>query len=463
MDDLSKTLKALHDDPVLFVRSVLNAEPQKWQIEALNAVAKNNKVAIKSGHGVGKSTYLAWLCLWFLLTRMPTKIVATANTANQLHDVLANDVLKWSKQLPAGFQKQLEFKQERVSLKGSPDSFLSYRVSRKENPESLAGFHSENILCVVDEASAIDEIIFETAQGTLSTPNAKIVLCGNPTRPSGFFYECFHTMRESWYCMTVSSKDGDYVSQDFIEDMAKKYGEESNIFAIRVKGSFPISDDDVLINLALVEQATDRVIEEDEYTPTVWGVDCARFGSDRSALAKRKGNTLLEPVRTWVKKDIMAMAGIILSEYEAVPYSDRPAHIFIDSIGLGAGLVDRLRELNLPVVGINVAESPAIRTKFNRLRDELWWKAREFFESRDCKIPDDATLIKELTAVKYAYLSSGKLKIESKDEMKKRGLRSPDCADAFLLTFAFEGATGMGKVTSWSSKAKVRPNLSWVV
>ena len=115
MDDLSNTLKALHDDPVLFVRSVVGAEPQKWQIEALNAVAKNNKVAIKSGHGVGKSTYLAWLCLWFLLTRMPTKIVATANTANQLHDVLANDVLKWSKQLPAGFQKQLEFKQERVS------------------------------------------------------------------------------------------------------------------------------------------------------------------------------------------------------------------------------------------------------------------------------------------------------------------------------------------------------------
>ncbi len=462
-DDFKKILKKLHNDPVLFVRTVLKAEPQKWQIEALTAVVKSNKVAIKSGHGVGKSTYLSWLCLWFLLTRIPAKIVATANTASQLQDVLANDVQKWSKELPKGFLDQLEFKQDRVALKGSPDSFLSYRVSRRENPEALAGFHSQNMLAVVDEASGIPESIFETSQGTLSTPNAKIVLAGNPTRSSGFFYECFHTMRDSWHCMTVSSKDGEYVSDEFIQDMAKKYGEESNVFRIRVLGEFSTSDDDTLIGLDLVESAVKREVERDEYAPVVWGVDPARYGDDRTALAKRQGGYLLEKVKTWQGKDLMSTAGIVLSEYEATPYPEKPSQIFIDSIGLGAGLVDRLIELDLPAVGINVAESPALGQKFSRLRDELWWKAREFFEAKDCKMPDDATLIKELTAVKYQYLSSGKLKVEGKDQLKKRGLRSPDCADAFLLTFAMHGAFGSGKLGSWNRRNSIRPDLNWVV
>ena len=241
--------------------------------------------------------------------------------------------------------------------------------------------------------------------------------------------------------------------------MAKKYGEESNVFRIRVLGEFSTSDDDTLISLDLVESAVKREVERDEYAPVVWGVDPARFGDDRTALAKRQGSYLLEKVKTWQGKDLMSTAGIVLSEYEATPYPEKPSHIFIDSIGLGAGLVDRLVELDLPAIGINVAESPALGQKFSRLRDELWWKAREFFEAKDCKMPDDSTLIKELTAVKYQYLSSGKLKVEGKDQLKKRGLRSPDCADAFLLTFAMSGAFGSGKLGSWNRRTNIRPDL----
>jgi hypothetical protein len=195
----------------------------------------------------------------------------------------------------------------------------------------------------------------------------------------------------------------------------------------------------------------------------VWGVDVARFGGDRSAIAKRQGQVLLEPIKTYQGRDLMEMAGIVLSEYEACPYSLRPVAIYIDAIGIGAGLADRLRELDLPAVSIQVSESASLKERFNRLRDELFWNTREWFEARDCHIPEDQTLIQELTAIRYAYLSSGKLKIESKDEMKRRGQRSPDVADAFVLTFAESGAIAGGYSKGYTSKRSYRPQTGWIV
>ena len=162
----------------------------------------------------------------------------------------------------------------------------------------------------------------------------------------------------------------------------------------------------------------------------------ARFGSDRTALAKRRGNVQLEPVKSWHGKDTMQAAGLIIAEYEATPEEDRPSEILVDVIGIGAGVVDRLSEQGLPVRGINVAESPAVGDRFMRLRDELWFKARGSLETRDCTLADDDALIAELTGVRYDITSAGKIKVEGKDEMKKRGLRSCDLADAWCLTFA---------------------------
>jgi len=136
----------------------------------------------------------------------------------------------------------------------------------------------------------------------------------------------------------------------------------------------------------------------------------------------------------------MELCGIVLIEYESTPHSERPSEIIIDSIGLGAGVVDRLVELDLPARGVNVAESSAMGQKFVRLRDELWWSGREFLEKRDCVLPQQDELLDELTTARFTYTSTGKLKIESKDEMRKRGHKSPDVADAFLLTFASNAA-----------------------
>jgi len=460
---VEKTIMRLRDDPVLFVETVIGAKPQRWQADALKAIAKHDKLAIKSGHGVGKTAFEAWAVLWWLLTRYPTKIAVTANTAHQLNDVLWTEIDKWARQLPQGFKDLLEFKTDKISLKGASDSFAVARTSRRENPEALQGFHSENMLFICEEASGIPDVVFQVGEGALSTKGAKVIMCGNPTRADGYFYDAFHTSREQWHCMTVSCLDADTVSDKFVEDMGAKYGEESNVFRVRVLGEFPTQSDDVLVPLHLVEAATRREIEMAPTTPVVWGLDVARYGGDRTALAKRQGQVLLEPIRTWQNKDLMELAGIILSEYETTRYIDRPTNIYIDSIGIGAGLVDRLIELGLPAVGIAVSESPSLREKFMRLRDELFWNAREWFEGRDVAIPSDEAFISEITAVRYKYQSSGKLKIESKDEMKKRGQRSPDVADAFVLSFAGEGAMASGHQHRWNSRTNLRPNTSWIV
>ena len=457
-------LHKIHADPVFFVEHIIGATPQQWQREALQAIAKNPRVSIKSGHGVGKTAFQSWLVLWWLLSHYPCKVAVTANTAHQLSDVLWTEIDKWARKLPAGFMDLLEFKSDKISLKGAKDSYAVARTSRKESPEALQGFHSENMLFLVEEASGVPDVVFQVAEGALSTAGAKTVMCGNPTRSDGFFYESFHAQRHNWHNITVSCHDGEYVTEEFLNGMADKYGTESNVYRVRVLGEFPTQSDDVLVPLYIVEEAVKRDITPSPTTPTVWGLDVARMGGDRSAIAKRQGPLLLEPIKTWQGKDLMELAGIVLTEYEACNYSNRPTQIFVDAIGLGAGLADRLRELDLPAVSVSVSETASLKNRFNRLRDELFWKAREWFEDRACKIPDDDTLIQEITGIRYKYLSNGKLKVESKDEMKRRGQRSPDVADAFVLSFAQEGAIAGGYTqTKWGAGSSPRPDTNWIV
>lgn len=463
-DDLADALIYYADNPRSFVVDIIGAQPQKWQSDALDLIRDNDRVAIKSGHGVGKTTFLCWLVIWYLCTRVPVKIPITANTASQLSDVLWNDLQKWIRQMHPAFKDQLEITASRIGLLGQPDSFATARTSSKDRPEALQGFHSDNLMFVVDEASGVPDIIFEVGQGALSTPGAKIVMTGNPTRTTGYFFDAFNKNKDRWATMTVSSEDGDYVDETFIDDMAGQYGADSNIYRVRVLGQFPESDDDALIPKHLVEAAVDRDVSVMAGLPVVWGLDVARFGDDRTALAKRRGNVLMEPIKSWQGKDLMQVAGLILAEYDATPYPQRPAEILIDSIGLGAGAVDRLREMDFgPTIrGVNVSESPALGQKYNKLRDELWFRVREWFEARDCKIPFDETLIDELSQPTFEFLSSGKLKVEGKTEMKKRGLRSPDLADAFMLTFASMAARA-SSAQGYRHQGKLEYQSDWVI
>lgn len=391
--------------------------------------------SIRAGHGVGKGVLLSILALWFVATHYDSKCVLTANSQDQLRDNNWSELRKWHRHLPEPLRNQLEVHEERIMLKVEPEmAFVVRRTASRNNPEALQGIHAKYVLYLIDEASGIPDIVFEVAQGSLSTHGAMAVMTSNPTRGSGYFYDTHHRLRNRWKCWTVNCEDVPRAS-GHIQDVIDSYGRGSNKYRVRVQGEFPTADDDTVIPLAWVQGAIGRDVVELPYLP-VWGLDVARYGDDSTALAKRQANRLLEPVKQWHNKDTMQVTGIVYSEFYATHEDMRPKEILVDVIGIGAGVVDRCRELGLPVRGINVGESFATDDHCMRLRDELWWKGREWFESKDCSIPDDQNLISELVVPTYDHHSSGRIVVESKKDLKKRGVKSPNCADALLLTFA---------------------------
>jgi hypothetical protein len=358
---------------------------------------------------------------------------------------------------------------------GGLETFAVFRTARPENPEALQGFHSENMMFLIDEASGVAEVIFEVARGALSTPGAKVVMTGNPTRTSGYFFHS-HRPDSMYYTMHVSCEDSAFVSGDFIHEMEAQYGRDSNVFRVRVLGDFPTEEDDVLIPYDNVDSATSREISAVGMVP-VWGLDCARFGNDDTVLIKRYEQVVKDAPIILTQKSTMEVVGFVKQEWAKMAPSDRPDAVYVDVIGIGAGVVDRLRELNIPAVGINVAEQPrSMLGEANRLRDELWLKCAQWFESKTVSIPPIepgssmdkrpiARLVAELTGIKKGFTSAGRIKVESKDDMKKRIRRSPDVADALILTFADEAGIALGAVSPafLNPSKKIHRNLAGIV
>jgi phage terminase large subunit len=437
---LGVLFKEWKDNPLGFVETALGVERlEPWQAKVLGDIGGGiERLSIRSGHGVGKTALLSWVVLWFLCTHFPCKAACTAPTSHQLRDVLWPEIALWLDRLNRRLRDNYKLSALRVVMAGATErAFAVGRTARPERPEGLQGFHSENTLFVVDEASGVDDRIFDVALGAMSTEHAITVLAGNPTRLSGFFYDTHGRLSHRWRCHHVSSSEVSR-ARGHMADIEARYGKDSNSYRVRVLGEFPTEEADTVIKRTLCDDAIARagVVGPIENLAPIWGVDVARFGSDRSALAKRQGNVLLEPVQWWRGLDTMQTAGRILEQWRQTPQDLRPARILVDVVGLGAGVADRLRELGLPVTGVNVGANAVESDKYARLRDELWFSGRRWLEAGDSILPADLELVAELTVVQFNYTSSGKSVVESKDEMKRRGLPSPDLADAFLLTFA---------------------------
>lgn len=432
-------------DPVAFVQEAFTGDPslpppvpEKWQAEALRAINDHDRLAIRSGHGVGKSCFLAWVILWLLVTRSEIKIPCTANNSSQLHDVLWAEIGKWHRRMLPLLRNMLVVTSDRVMrLHREDQAFAVARTARRENPEAFQGFHSGNLFFLIDEASGVDEVIFQAGRGSMSTEGAKTLMTGNPTRRTGYFHDAFNPKPgkpQRWFTMKVAGFDSSQVTQLSMDEWKEDYGENSNEYRVRVLGEFPKADDDAVIPYDWIAQARSREVERVP-APVIWGVDVARFGSDRSAVAKRMANHLLEPVTSWQGLDIAQTSGRIVAMYETTPNFLKPKEIMVDAIGMGAGVADNLRAEGLPAKAVQVSEKPGIFDRYLRLRDELWFKVREWFQEQDV-VMNDEKLAAELSTVSYEITQAGKIRVESKDEMKKRGLRSPDLADAFCLTFA---------------------------
>ena len=399
------------NDPVSFVKEVLGIEPDPWQEQVLRWVGDGERrISVRSGHGVGKSSCASWVMVWHLLTRFPQKAVVTAPTINQLQDALAAECKRWVNALPVALSSQIEVLNEQIRMKGAPsESFISFRVSRAETPEALAGVHSEHVLLIADEASGVPEGVFEAASGSMSGESACTLLFGNPVRSTAFFYNTHTKLSPYWKTLKVSCVD-----------------------------SPRVADDDTIIPRGIVESAIGRDVKNTGGA-VVMGVDVARKGLDKSSICIRQGNHILgDEVMVRSKLDTMQVVGWVQSEINNLTSSGyEVGEVLIDSIGLGAGVVDRLIEKGVDVRGINVSEAPSVGSEFFNLRSELWWKCKDWFERRDCKIPRDEGLIEELVVVQQDY-NSDKLKVEPKEKTRKNleGGKSPDKADALILTFA---------------------------
>lgn len=446
------------EGPLRFVREVLGLQPDPWQERALRDYGRGERrISVRSCHGSGKTALASWCILYSLLTKYPQKTVATAPSASQLKGALVPEVKHWLRQLPQALQDLFDVKAEGIYLSAAPESsFFEARTARADAPEAIQGIHSEHVLLIVDEASGVPEAVFEAGVGSMSGHHATTILLGNPTRSSGFFFNT-HQRSSHWktYHITgVPGTPGDYsprVSADFVEQVRRSYGEDSNAFRVRALGEFPKTDEDTIIpfELAISAQQRDIVLTP---SPTIWALDVARFGADSSVLLERT-NFAVTSIEKWNGVDLMQTTGRVKSKWDETEPSKRPSEILVDSIGLGAGVVDRLQELGLPVRGVNVSEAASASERYRNLRTELWFNVRDWLAARNCVLPTGELgdeLVSELTAIKYAYTSNGKLMAEPKDAMKKRGLGSPDIADALALSFASEPVTMIhGTSGSW--------------
>ena len=453
--------------PLLFAKECLGfTHLEKWQEEAISLYANNKRIAIKSGHGVGKSAFLVIIGYHNLITNAPCKVICTAPTAHQLYDVLWSEFAKWGRRMRPEIFNEIDIKADRISLKAIPhEAFIVARTARREQPEAFQGFHGDRLVFIADEASGVDDIIFEVGEGSMSTPNTNVILTSNPTRREGYFFEAFKP--DSGYkTMTVSCNHSSLVAGDYKAHMASKYGEDSDVYRVRVLGEFPHSTVDSIISRIVVEEALEKQVTQSLFYP-VWGVDVARYGSNKTALAKRQGNHLLEPVKMWSRQDTMSTVARIVDEYEMTPHELRPYEIYVDVVGMGAGVVDRLAELKFPVVGINVQGGSAWKEVNLNLKSDLWCRARDWFLQQNVSIPNQPELVEQLVAVGYKY-QNGKFRVESKEDLMSRSVASPDAADAFVLTFAGgydilqEEVVHQVENVRKRYQRRFKPNLSWM-
>lgn len=436
--DLSAFLVRYQASPLSFVREVLEADPTPQQVELLEAVSKPGAhVSVRSGHGTGKSTSLAWLILWFVSCFPDCKVPCTAPTAHQLKDVLWAETHKWVGKMHEWWRNQLVLGQETIAVKDAEKSqFAVARTARPENPDALQGMHATHLLFVVDEASGVHERVYEVAEGALSTKGARVVLAGNPTQTTGYFHRSHHADRAHWTRLHFSCLDSPLVDSVYPEKMEAKYGADSDIYKVRVLGDFPAASVAQLIPVDLAQAAYDRKLHISEYSfaPKIFGLDIARYGDDSSALYMRQGLAVFK-LGEWRNMDTMTLA----DQVAGLEDQHKPDAIFADVGAMGAGVIDRLRQLGREVVEVGFGNKPG-DPRYTNKRSEMWGNVKSWLESGG-SIYGLEDLRDDLVGPEYYFDPSGRMGLEKKEDMKKRGLASPDHGDALALTFAANVST----------------------
>ena len=444
-DIFRERIRLYRQDPLVFFQEVTRFQPDDWQVEAARAIAQGRRLAVRSGQGVGKTAFEANVVLWFLACFPYPRVVCTAPTRQQLNDVLWAEIAKWMESSQI-LGLLLNWTKTRVYMRGYEKRWFAVaRTATK--PENMQGFHEDNMLFVVDEASGVADPILEAVLGTLSGPNNKLLYCGNPTKATGGFADAFGRDAATWYTMTVSSRDSPRTNKDNIAALEAKYGVHSNVVRVRVDGLPPLAEDDVFIPISIAEQATmNEPVEHVRPSRIAIGVDVARFGDDQTVISTNIDNDIVS-IQKRHGQDLYKTSEDILAAYirlkERYPES-LMVYAIIDDTGLGGGVTDILRherdarELNdLEIIPVNFGAAVPDKEAAQNYADIstwMWSIIRDKAQTGLLHLPDDAELIAQLSTRKYVFSGTPpKIKLEGKDALKKRGLPSPDIADSVAL------------------------------
>lgn len=425
------------NDPAGFVTGYLDEFLWSKQRQIMEAVRDHRLVAVRSCHGIGKSRVSSRIVCWWgtVHPAEDTRIVSTAPTFKQVRGVLWQEIRSAAPKLP-GNVLQLEWQRDGLLVAQGikPDDY---------SPDAFQGIHAKHLLVVLDEANGVSPALWQAAISLATSEHSRIVAIGNPDDPSGKFAEVCRP-GSGWHTVQVGYRDtpnfsGEAVPRDiaeklispaWLEDARKMYGEGSPLWTSKVLGEFPEQSEDSLIRLSLARAAAQRELPEEEF-PNVLGVDVARLGADKTVIAHRKGRTA-RFAGVSHHEDTMKTAGRVIAALKETGASIAA----IDADGLGAGVYDRLVEQGHPVQEMRGGFRARDHERFANKRAEWYWGLRTRFEDGDISIPDDEELLAQLTAIKYSLNSRGQIQLETKDEMRKRGMPSPDKADAMAYAFA---------------------------
>lgn len=427
--------------------------PQHWQAEqlidygvALGAANPKASFATASGKGIGKSALLSLASIASLITLADTRVVVTAGTEPQLRTKTMPEMAKWFNMCLCRHW----FKNPATSIYAAdPDHEKTWRLDaipwNASAPEAFAGLHNygKRIVVVMDEASQIADVIWDTTDGIMTDKDTEVLwlVYGNPTRGEGRFYRCFGDLRHRWKPRQIDSRKVSISDKEEIAKWVEDYGEDSDYVRVFVRGMFPRVSSMQFIGAETVRGARLR----DVYTPLtealVMGIDVARFGDDKSVLAFRKGRDARSI--PWIKvrsRDTMEIASLAAACIEKFKVDA----VHVDGGGVGAGVVDRLRQMGHRVVDVQfgaAADRTSLDTdaaRYANKRSEMWGYMKAWLEHG--AVPDDQELENDCTGLLYGYRDGRKgseIMLEAKEHMKRRGLASPDSADALALTFAY--------------------------
>jgi len=447
--------KAWRESALLFAKEVIGVEPSAQQAELLSGIFKGGEKrhSVRSGHGTGKDAAASWAIWCFLSTRVNARVACTAPTGHQLRDVLWSELAKWYWKCPV-LQDEFVMQKDKIFHRSAPDTWwcraitVNVKASADEQAETLQGLHNEHLFLVVDEASGVPDPVFVPLEGAMTQEDNRVLLIGNPTRSSGYFYDThFHKkLSGKWRKYHWDSRKSSNVSQEMVDYFADKYGEDSNVFQIRVAGNPPVEEEGVLIPLGWSRQCIGNEVSVGEEDPVYLGVDVARYGGDASVVLPRQGLKVF-PWETFKGMNTIELADRIVDTFLAVDGKG----VGIDGIGIGGGVCDYLYRHKGGrgfVTEVNVYNASTNKVRYRRLRDELWVRVREKCMKGLYSFPDQYVkyggmdlhlgewLCDELATPRYS-LDSGMWQIESKKDMKQRGIGSPNVADALCITEYF--------------------------